>query len=84
LVAACKGARDCAGLEVHKKTVLRLPLSQKEEKLSRATRTFEPMIADLLALADWLMSFEVNHAAVESTEFHLCFFDREFKVSGLF
>jgi len=54
---------DCAGLDVHKKTVVAaIIVAGKKE-----TRTFETMTSDLLALSDWLTSERVTHVAMEST-----------------
>jgi transposase len=59
----------CAGLDVHKKTVVaavRVP-DPKKSNGRVITRTFNTMTADLLALSDWLLSYEVTHVAMEST-----------------
>lgn len=58
----------CAGLDVHKKTVVACCLTPGPHgaKLSE-TRTFSTMTADLLALADWLTAKEITHVAMEST-----------------
>lgn len=58
----------CAGLDVHKKTVVACCLTPgaAEEKVSE-TRTFGTMTADLLALADWLTAQAITHVAMEST-----------------
>jgi transposase len=58
----------CAGLDVHKKTVVacirRLgPEGQPEEQV----RTFGTMTGDLLELADWLATHSVTTIAIEST-----------------
>jgi transposase len=53
----------CAGLDVHKKTVVacvRTPAGQE-------TRTFGTMTAELLDLSDWLVTQGVTHVAMEST-----------------
>ena len=60
--------RCCAGLDVHKKTVVacirRLgPEGQPEEQV----RTFGTMTGDLLELADWLATHGVTTLAIEST-----------------
>ncbi len=60
----------CAGLDVHKKTVVaavRVPDPQKKVGWRVITQTFGTMTADLLALSDWLLAHEVTHAAMEST-----------------
>ena len=58
----------CAGLDVHKKTVVacirRLGPDKQAEDL---VRTFGTMTADLLELADWLAAHAVVHVAMEST-----------------
>ena len=58
----------CAGLDVHKKTVVACRMVPTEAGLWQAeTRTFATMTADLLALADWLRVADVTHVAMEST-----------------
>ena len=58
----------CAGLDVHKKTVVacvrRLAANGKVHK---EVRTFGTMTSNLLSLADWLAQEGVTHAAMEST-----------------
>ena len=58
----------CAGLDVHKKTVVACCMTPgpQGEKLIE-TRTFGTMTADLLAMSDWLTSKQITHIAVEST-----------------
>jgi|WetSurMetagenome_2_1015567.scaffolds.fasta_scaffold185011_1 transposase len=58
----------CAGLDVHKKTVVASIIVPREGGgLYRETRTFETMTGELLALSDWLLEKRVTHAAMEST-----------------
>jgi transposase len=58
----------CAGLDVHKKTVVACVLvSRPEGGVEKHTATFGTMTPDLLALSDWLQGLEVTHAAMEST-----------------
>ena len=58
----------CAGLDVHKKTVVACCLTPDPQGCwHRETRTFSTMTIDLLALADWLHSHAVTHVAMEST-----------------
>lgn len=58
----------CAGLDVHKKTVVACCLSGAAgAKVEREVRTFPTMTADLLALADWLASKGITTVAMEST-----------------
>lgn len=58
----------CAGLDVHKKTVVAccITVGPKGEKKVE-TRTFGSMTADLLTLLDWLSSLGITHVAMEST-----------------
>jgi transposase len=59
---------QCAGLDVHKKTVVACcitPGAKGEKQIE--VRTFGTMTADLLALSDWLTTEGVTHVAMEST-----------------
>lgn len=53
----------CAGLDVHKKTVV----ASLRTPGFRETRTFGTMTEELLALSDWLDRQAVTHVAMEST-----------------
>src|SRR3954454_9196538 len=58
----------CAGLDVHKKTVVACCLTPGPHGEKRSeTRTFSTMTIDLLALADWLTINAITHVAMEST-----------------
>lgn len=58
----------CAGLDVHKKTVVACCLSPGEGgELVKETRTFSTMTQDLLNLGDWLFHKGITHVAMEST-----------------
>lgn len=58
----------CAGLDVHKKTVVACCLTPREGGgICKETRTFTTMTQELLALGDWLNSRGVTHVAMEST-----------------
>jgi transposase len=58
----------CAGLDVHKKTVVACVRSVGPDgSVTREVRTFATMTADLLELADWLAAMGVRHLAMEST-----------------
>jgi transposase len=58
----------CAGLDVHKKTVVAcVRRVGPDGAVEMTTRTFATMTADLLELADWLADAGVRHAAMEST-----------------
>ena len=60
--------KACAGLDVHKKTVVAAIIVPGERgELRKEVRTFGTMTSDLLALSDWLMDCEVSHIAMEST-----------------
>ncbi len=59
---------QCAGLDVHKKTVVAaIIVAQSNRELRKETQTFGTMTADRLALSDWLMAQGVTHVAMEST-----------------
>jgi transposase len=58
----------CAGLDVHKTTVVACRLGPGPDGHTEATvRTFGTMTAELLALADWLAEAGVTHVALEAT-----------------
>lgn len=58
----------CAGLDVHKKTVVACALTPGlDGKWIRETRTFGTLTDEVLALGDWLGSLGVTHVAMEST-----------------
>jgi len=58
----------CAGLDVHKKTVVACVLrAGPDGEVAHETRTFATMTADLLERADWLAARGLRHAAMEST-----------------
>ncbi len=60
--------RCCAGLDVHKKTVVACARRLADDgQVSCQVRTFGTMTADWLALGDWLEAEGVRHAALEST-----------------
>jgi transposase len=58
----------CAGLDVHKKTVVAcLRRLGQDGQVDSQVRTYRTMTADLIALADWLDAEGVTHVAMEST-----------------
>lgn len=60
--------KRCAGLDVHKKTVVAAILVPKGNRgWQKEIRTFGTMTPDLLQLSDWLQSYQVTHVAMEST-----------------
>jgi transposase len=58
----------CAGLDVHKKTVVAcIRRLGPDGRVDSQVRSFGTMTAELLALADWLEAEAVSHVAMEST-----------------
>jgi transposase len=57
----------CAGLDVHKDTVVACMRVEHDGRVRRETRTFGTMTIDLLALQQWLVDEEVTHVAMEAT-----------------
>jgi transposase len=58
----------CAGLDVHKKTVVAcIRCTGPDGAVTAEVRTFGTMTAELLALSDWLDARGVRHVAMEST-----------------
>lgn len=57
----------CAGLDVHKETVVGSVRIQRGREVKRETRTFGTTTGELLSLLDWLAAHEVTHAAMEAT-----------------
>lgn len=59
---------QCAGLDVHKKTVVACVMhSPAQQPMRSQVRTFATTTAGLLALAEWLRAQQVSHVAMEST-----------------
>jgi transposase len=58
----------CAGLDVHKKTVVACMLiTSPDGQVQRYLDSFSTMTSGLLALDDWLSSHDVSQVAMEST-----------------
>jgi transposase len=58
----------CAGLDVHKKTVVAcILITSPDGQVQRYRDSFSTMTRGLLALDDWLSSHEVSQVAMEST-----------------
>jgi transposase len=58
----------CCGLDVHKKTIVAcLLITSADGRVQKQTRSFSTMTSSLLALVDWLDSWQVSHVAMEST-----------------
>jgi transposase len=60
--------RCCAGLDVHKMTVVACVRQvEPSGRVREAVRTFGTMTAELLLLSEWLAEAGVSHVAMEST-----------------
>ena len=57
----------CAGLDVHKDTVVACVRLASGSSVRRESRTFSTRTSDLLRLSDWLGEFEVTHVGMEAT-----------------
>jgi transposase len=57
----------CAGLDVHKDTVVACVRHMTNGKVRHEVRTFKTTTADLLALSDWLAGEGCTHIAMEAT-----------------
>lgn len=57
----------CAGLDVHKKTVVAAVRIVEHGKVRVEVRTFETTTAGLIALAEWLLEHGVTAVAMEAT-----------------
>jgi transposase len=59
--------RRCAGLDVHKESVVACVRLVRDGQISREVRTYETTTAGLLALSAWLAEQECTHVAMEAT-----------------
>jgi transposase len=57
----------CAGLEVHKDTIVACLRHMANGSVKREVRTFKTMTRDLLALSEWLAGAGCTHIAMEAT-----------------
>ena len=57
----------CAGLEVHKQTVVACARHMVNGTVTREVRTFGTTTKDLLVLSEWLASHGCTHVAMEAT-----------------
>jgi len=57
----------CAGLDVHKDSVVACVRVQEGGQVRRTVRTFGTVTRELLALGDWLEAEKCTHAAMEAT-----------------
>jgi transposase len=59
---------NCAGLDVHKRTVVAsVIVSVPGKKRYKETQTFGTTTAELLRMSDWLCKHQITHVAMEST-----------------
>ena len=59
--------RRCAGLDVHKKTVVASVRTAEENRVTTEVKTFATTTAGLLTLSDWLSANDCAHVAMEAT-----------------
>src|SRR5262245_41884588 len=59
--------QQCAGLDVHKDTVVASIRIASGTQVQRETKTFSTTTKGLLGLGDWLTEHGVTHAVMEST-----------------
>lgn len=60
--------RRCAGLDIHKRTVVAaVRVIDEDGAIETVTQTFGTMTGDILQLSDWLASFRVTIVGMEST-----------------
>ena len=57
----------CAGLDVHKKTIVACVLIRTATESRQLIQTFGTTTADLRALGAWLTEQQITHVAMEST-----------------
>jgi len=57
----------CAGLDVHKETVVACQRHMANGTVKREVRTFRTTTKDLLALSEWLTGQQCTHIAMEAT-----------------
>ena len=58
---------NCAGGDVHQKTVVVCAVWRPSGRRQQETRTHGTTTGELLKLADWLVSLGITHIAIEST-----------------
>jgi len=57
----------CAGLDVHKETVVACMRTAGDPEASYEVRTFETTTRGLLALSEWLAEHDCEHAVMEAS-----------------
>jgi transposase len=58
---------NCAGLDIHKDTVVACSRRMIDGKVIREVRTFKTTTGELLALSEWLASLGATHIVMEAT-----------------
>ncbi len=59
--------QHCAGLDVHKDTVVACVRHMADGAVRREVRTFKTLTSDLMALSEWLASERCTHVVMEAT-----------------
>ena len=59
--------RRCAGLDVHKETVVACVRTMKKRNVREEVRTFSTMTSSLYELANWLRAEKVELVGMEAT-----------------
>jgi transposase len=59
--------RCCAGLDVHKKTVVACRMAVRGTQVEQGTETFGTTTRELVRLKEWLGAWQITHVAMEST-----------------
>jgi transposase len=72
----------CAGLDVHKETVVACVRHMVDGTVKREVRTFDTTTTGLLALADWLASEHCTHVAMEATGVRVYSVDQSYQAYG--
>jgi transposase len=57
----------CAGLDIHKESVVACVRHMADSKVRTAIRTFQTTTQELMALSDWLATEGITHIAMEAT-----------------
>jgi transposase len=58
---------NCAGLDIHKDTIVACSRRMVDGKVMREVRTFKTTTGELLALSEWLGSLGATHIVMEAT-----------------
>ena len=57
----------CAGLDVHKESVVACVRHMVDRKVTTGVKTFKTTTQELMALSEWLLGEGVTHIAMEAT-----------------